>query len=211
MLAQSVQFVKIAKNSNTDFCQFLSHWKKHCSYQNHEIKNGGHSARFCSRAAESAHRLHFQQFLRGLGRVSKWNLCGRRKKTLKHLFFFNRIYTDISQLGGNVIEMALKWNLKWFNTALTSTMRVSVRKMNSATRVPLTLRTFPTHWVYLGQKQPQLRSPITFSSWFLFHELHFMNNVSSDPFFTGAILLYPVRDAQCNTNPGYARGGGAWL
>ena len=127
-------------------------------------------------------------------------------------FFFNRIYTDISQLGGNVIEMALKWNLKWFNTALTSTMRVSVRKMNSATRVPLTLRTFPTHWVYLGQKQPQLRSPITFSSWFLFHELHFMNNVSSDPFFTGAILLYPVRDAQCNTNPGYARGGGgAWL
>ena len=125
-----------------------------------------------------------------------------------NIFFFYRIYIDISQLGGNVIEMALKWNLKWFNTALTPTMRISVRIMNSATHVPLTLRTFPTHWVYLGQKQPQLRSPITFSSWFLFDELHFMNNVSSGPFFTGAILLYPVRDAQCNTNPGYAWGGG---
>ena len=38
-----------------------------------------------------------------------------------------------------------------------------------------------------------------------------MNNVSSGPFFTGAILLYPVRDAQCNTNPGYAWGGGGGM
>ena len=28
LLAQSVQFSKIAKNSNIDFCQLFSHWKE---------------------------------------------------------------------------------------------------------------------------------------------------------------------------------------
>ena len=38
---------------------------------------------------------------KGLGRVSKWKICERKKKALK--IRFNRIYNEISQLGSNVI------------------------------------------------------------------------------------------------------------
>ena len=48
----------------------------------------------------------FSDFVRGLGRVSKWHVCGRGKKALKKPFY--RIYIEISQLGRNVIKMALK-------------------------------------------------------------------------------------------------------
>ena len=54
VIAQSVKFSKIAKNLNTDLCPFFLIERKHCSYQNHEIKNRGHRTRFCDRAAESA-------------------------------------------------------------------------------------------------------------------------------------------------------------
>ena len=102
--------------------------------------------------------------------------------------FFYRIYINISQLGCNVIEMALKWNLKWFTTTLTSTMRVSVRKMNSATRVPLTLRTFLTHWVSSRPETTTIEksnniSPADFSStnfisWIMFLQTLFSRGPS---------------------------------
>ena len=38
--AQSVQLSKIAKKLNTDLCQFFPIERKHCSYENHEIKKG---------------------------------------------------------------------------------------------------------------------------------------------------------------------------
>ena len=47
---------------------------------------------------------------------------------------------------------------------------------------------------HLGKKQQQAKIPIAF----LFSELHF-NNVTYMLFFTAAILLYAVRDAQCKT------------
>ena len=46
-------------------------------------------------------------FERGLGRVSRWHVCGRGKKALKIRFY--RIYIEISQLGRNVIKMALEF------------------------------------------------------------------------------------------------------
>ena len=177
LLAQSVQFSKIAKNSNIDFCQLFSHWKEALSLSRSWNKKWGHRARFCSRAAESAHQLYFLQFLRedwdefqngiyAKGGRKHWNIC------------FPRIYIEISQLRYSVIEMVLKWNLKWFNTTLISTTRVSVRKMNSATRVPLTLRTFPTHWVSSWPETTTIEkpnnispadfSPPNFVSWMMF-------------------------------------------
>ena len=64
VIAQSVQFSKTAKKLNIDLCQFFLTERKHCPYYNHEIKNGGYRTRFCSRAAESAHQMHFLRFLR---------------------------------------------------------------------------------------------------------------------------------------------------
>ena len=59
VIAQSVQFSKIAKKLNIELCQFFSHRKEALSLLNHEIKNGGHRTCFCGRAAESAHQMHF--------------------------------------------------------------------------------------------------------------------------------------------------------
>ena len=59
VIAQSVQFSKIAKKLNIDLCLFFSHRNEVLSSLNHEIKNGGHRTRFCGRAAESAHQMHF--------------------------------------------------------------------------------------------------------------------------------------------------------
>ena len=55
---------------------------------------GGHRTRFCGRAAENVPLMHVPLFLRGLGQVSKWNVCGRRKEALKIRFY--RIYIEIS-------------------------------------------------------------------------------------------------------------------
>ena len=60
----AIQFSKIAKNMNLDWCLSFLNERKHCPYQNHEIKNGGHRTRFCARAAESVHQMHFLRFLR---------------------------------------------------------------------------------------------------------------------------------------------------
>ena len=51
---------------------------------------------FCGRAAESAHRMHFFSiFERRLGRVSKWQVCGRGKETLKNPSLQN-LHRDIT-------------------------------------------------------------------------------------------------------------------
>ena len=58
VIPQSVQFSKIAEKLNIDLCQFFSHWKEAPSL----LKKGGHRTRFCGRAAESAHQMHFPDF-----------------------------------------------------------------------------------------------------------------------------------------------------
>ena len=50
---------------------------------------------------------------------------GRRHEII--LFF--RICIEISQLGRNVIKMALKWKLKWDSTLLTFTIEVLRKKV----------------------------------------------------------------------------------
>ena len=50
---------------------------------------------------------------------------GRRHEII--LFF--RICMEISQLGRNVIRVALKWKLKWDSTLLTSTIEVLRKKV----------------------------------------------------------------------------------
>ena len=54
----------------------------------HWNKKWGHPARFCGRAAESAHQMHFVRFFQtGLGRVSKCHVSEREKKALKKSVF----------------------------------------------------------------------------------------------------------------------------
>ena len=69
-----------------------------------------------------------------------------------------------------------------------------MRKSNSATRVlqiPSTLSLTSARI-----KQPQAKIPVAF----LFSRLHFNRVTSNMLFFTMAILLCAVRDAQCKTS-----------
>ena len=94
VIAQSVHFNKISKTQNINLCQFFFLIeRKHCSYWNHETKSGGQRTRFCGRAAESAHQMHFLEM--GLGRFSKWHVCERAKKALKNQFLQN-LHRDIT-------------------------------------------------------------------------------------------------------------------
>ena len=61
--AQSLQFSKIAKKLNIDLCQFFSHLKEALFVLKSWNKNRGHRTRFCSRTAESAHKINFLRFL----------------------------------------------------------------------------------------------------------------------------------------------------
>ena len=55
----------------------------HCSYENHEIKNGGHRTRFCGSAAESAHHMHFLRLLReDMGEFNN-GMCVEGVETIK--------------------------------------------------------------------------------------------------------------------------------
>ena len=92
-IAQSVHFNKISKQQNIDLCQFFSHWKEAQFLLKSWNKRGGQRTRFCGRAAESAHQMHFLEM--GLGRVSKWHVCERVKKALKNQFLQN-LHRDIT-------------------------------------------------------------------------------------------------------------------
>ena len=66
VIAQSVQLSKIAKKLNIDMCHFFlikGKWRIF-SFLFFSFLNGGHRARFCSRAAGSAHQMHFLRFLK---------------------------------------------------------------------------------------------------------------------------------------------------
>ena len=92
VMAQSVHFNKIAKKQNIDLCQFFFSLKGSTVLTKIETKSGGQPIRFCGRAAESAHQMHFLEM--GLGRVSKWCVCERGKKALKNQFLQN-LHRDI--------------------------------------------------------------------------------------------------------------------
>ena len=64
VVAQSVQFSKIAKKLNIDLRQFFSYWKEALFLLKSWNKKWGHRTRFCGRAAESAHHMHFLRLLR---------------------------------------------------------------------------------------------------------------------------------------------------
>ena len=128
--AQFVQLNKITKKLNIDLCPFFCHWKEGLFLLKSWNKNmgvtalvfaaGQHAQKVCTTCASS-------DFERGLGRVSKWNVCERGKKALKNRF--SRIYIEISQLERNGIKMVLKWESKWDSTSLTSTIDVLLKKV----------------------------------------------------------------------------------
>ena len=64
VMAQSVQFSKIAKKTEHRFVPIFFSSKEALSLLKSWNKNGGHRTRFCGRAAESAHQTHFLRFLR---------------------------------------------------------------------------------------------------------------------------------------------------
>ena len=63
VIAQSVQFSKIAKKLNIDLCQFFSHRKEALSLLKSRNKKWVSAYSFCGRAAESVHQMHFLRFL----------------------------------------------------------------------------------------------------------------------------------------------------
>ena len=87
VIAQSVQFSKIAKKLNIDLCNFFLTKRKHCPYQNHEIKNGGHRTRFCRSAAESSHHTHFSDFWESTGARFKMACVWKGKESNKKSVF----------------------------------------------------------------------------------------------------------------------------
>ena len=128
VIAQSVQFSKIAKKLNIDLCQFFSHWKEALFLLKSWKKNGGHRTRFCGRAADSAHHMHFLRLLRedwGVFQNGVYVEAGKRQWIIR----FFRIYIEISQLGRNVIKMVLKWKSKCETTRSKSTVEVLPKKV----------------------------------------------------------------------------------
>ena len=63
LMAQSVQFSKIAKKLNIDLCQFFCHRNQALSLLKSWNKKWGSPYSFLRRAAESAHQTHFLRFL----------------------------------------------------------------------------------------------------------------------------------------------------
>ena len=92
VMAQSVQFSKIAKKLNIDLCQFFSHRKEALSLLKSWNKKWGSLYSFlrqsCRKCASNAFSPIFE---RRLGRVSKWN----GKKALKNPFLPN-LHRDIT-------------------------------------------------------------------------------------------------------------------
>ena len=80
--------------------------------------------------------MNFLRFLReDWGEFQNGMYVEGARKDFKKIRFY-RIYIEISQLGQNVIKIALKWKSNWASTSLTAPLsRFSVRKSNSATRV----------------------------------------------------------------------------
>ena len=112
----------------------FSHWKEALFLLKKWNKNWGHRTRFCGRAAESVHQMHFLRFLRG-----NWG-------EFQNGIHFYRIYIEISQLGRNVIKMALEFKSKSVSISLTPTIDVlredaelSNRRTTYVMQIPNTL------------------------------------------------------------------------
>ena len=98
----------------------------------------------CRKCAPNAFSPIFE---RGLGRVSKLNVCHRGKEVLKNPFFQN-LHRDITfrtRCDKESTSLKIKVSKHKLNIHYQLLSRFFVRKSNSATRVLLTLCTFPTH------------------------------------------------------------------
>ena len=130
-------------------------------------------------------------FERGLGRVTKWLVCGRGEESIK-----KNVFTEFtSRYHSKDARWRWKKKSKWVSTSLTCTIEVlheEVDLSNTCTAYNVHSQHNESH---LGKKQSQEKIPIAF----LFSQLHF-NNVTSDSLFMAAILLGAVRDAQCRTS-----------
>ena len=137
-------------------------------------------------------RIHVNppMFERGLGRVTKWHVCGRGKKAFKKI-----VFTEFTSRYHSK-DARWRWKkLKWVSTSLTCTIEVLHEEVElSNTRIAYNAHSQHIE-SHLGKKQSQEKIPIAF----LFSQLHF-NDVTSDSLFMAAILLGAVGDAQCKTS-----------
>ena len=123
---------KIAKKLNIDLCQFFSHWKEALFLLKPWNKNGSHRTRFCSRAAESVHQMHFLRVLR-----EDWGE------------FQNGMYMEGWGGGGGAkVQYPLS--------------RFSISRSNSATNSALHYAHSQHIESHLCKKQPQAKIPIAF-------------------------------------------------
>ena len=97
IIAQSAQFSKIVKKLNIDFLPiFFSHWKEALFLLKSWNKIWGSPYSFLRRSCRKcAPNSFFPIFERGQGWVSKWQVCGRGKKSLKNPFLQN-LHRDIT-------------------------------------------------------------------------------------------------------------------
>ena len=97
VIAQSVQFHKIAKKLYIDLCQYFSHWKEALFLlESWKKKKWGLPYSFLRQSCRKYTPHAFSLIIeRGLARVSKWHVCGRGKKALNNPFFQN-LHRDIT-------------------------------------------------------------------------------------------------------------------
>ena len=124
----------------------------------------------------------------GLGQVSKRHVRGRLKKALKNSILLNLHQDEAVRTYCDKDEAYMSW--KWFSA--TSTSKALVRNFNSATRLPLTLGTFPTLWDSSHQKKKTAMGNSNNASGF---DRSHLNHVSAVALFHGGHLF--MRDEGC--------------
>ena len=103
----------------------------------------------------------FSDFWERTGASFRRHVCGRGKKVLKIRFY--RIYIEISQLGRNVIKMALEWKSKWVSRSLTSIIEVLREEVElSNTRTAYVMHISQHIESHFGKKQPVAKILIAF-------------------------------------------------
>ena len=135
--AQSAQFSKIVKKMNIDSCQFFSHWKEALLLLKswNKIWESPYSClrQSCRKCAPHA---FFPISERGLGRVSKWHVCGSsgRKNVLRKLLCipYHRLKASFSVcwlcstvclfVTERVLTKTAAWNVQAVNVCFSKSL-----------------------------------------------------------------------------------------
>ena len=116
VIAQSIPLSKIVKKKNIDFCKFFSHLREALFLLKLWNKKWGSLYSFLRHQCRKCAPHAFSPIIKtGLGRVSKWQVCGRGKKAQNNPFFQN-LHRDITvwtecDKDVNFISIKLLWML----------------------------------------------------------------------------------------------------